>query len=55
MGTKSGIEGLILGGTEWPLLHEGEDPSFPFLDTTRIHVEAAVNETLSERCDVTNP
>jgi aspartate/glutamate racemase len=55
MGTKSGIEGLILGGTELPLLHEGEDPSFPFLDTTRIHAEAAANETLSEGCDVTNP
>ena len=35
-----GIQGLILGGTELPLiLKESPDPEVPFLDTTRIHVE----------------
>jgi aspartate/glutamate racemase len=32
------IEGLILGGTELPLiLGDITDQSIPFLDTTRIH------------------
>jgi aspartate racemase len=36
------IEGLILGGTELPLiLGDVNNQSIPFLDTTRIHVEAA--------------
>ena len=45
---KSGIQGLILGGTELPLIlrAEGHD-GIPFLDTTRIHVEAAVVQMLS--------
>ena len=43
-----GIEGLILGGTEIPLiLKPSDDPDIPFLDTTRIHVEAVVTEMLS--------
>ena len=38
------IEGLILGGTELPLiLQDTDDPDIPFLDTTRIHVEAVVD------------
>lgn len=41
------IQGLILGGTELPLiLKEGDDPDIPFLDTTRIHVERVVSELL---------
>ena len=40
---KDGIQGLILGGTELPLiLREGFARGIPFLDTTRIHVERAV-------------
>jgi len=40
---KEGIEGLILGGTELPLiLKEEKYHGIPFLDTTRIHVESAV-------------
>jgi aspartate racemase len=40
---KTGIQGLILGGTELPLiLRDPADTGIPFLDTTRIHVEAAV-------------
>ncbi|MBT8341766.1 MAG: hypothetical protein HKP58_00135 [Desulfatitalea sp.] len=38
-----GIEALILGGTELPLILEEADSSdIPFLDTTRIHVQAAM-------------
>ena len=45
---EAGIDGVILAGTELPLIlrdpiHDG----IPFLDTTRIHVEAAVAEMLS--------
>jgi aspartate racemase len=37
------IEGLILGGTELPLiLGDVTDQGIPFLDTTRIHVRAAI-------------
>jgi aspartate racemase len=40
---KDGIQGLILGGTELPLiLREEFARGIPFLDTTRIHVERAV-------------
>jgi aspartate racemase len=38
------IEAVILAGTELPLLLRGAEPEgLPFLDTTLIHVEAAVN------------
>jgi aspartate racemase len=48
MKLTSDIEGVILAGTELPLIlrdpiHNGT----PFLDTTKIHVEAAVTEMLS--------
>lgn len=37
----TGIQGLILGGTELPpILRESSDPEVPFLDTTKIHVES---------------
>jgi aspartate racemase len=40
---KDGIQGLILGGTELPLiLREEFARKVPFLDTTKIHVERAV-------------
>lgn len=42
------IEGLILGGTELPLiLREESYRGLPFLDTTKIHVERAVAQMLS--------
>ena len=42
-----GIEGLILGGTELPLiLKETDDIGIPLLDTTRIHVESVLKELL---------
>jgi aspartate racemase len=45
---KDGIQGLILGGTELPLiLRDAVDRGIPFLDTTRIHVERAVAQMLS--------
>lgn len=48
MKKEDGIQGLILGGTELPLiLREAQDCGVPFLDTARIHVEAAVKEMLS--------
>jgi aspartate racemase len=42
-----GIEGLILGGTELPLILREETYSgIPFLDTTKIHVDCAVAQML---------
>ena len=40
------IDGLILGGTELPLILRRAPQPVPFLDTARIHVEAAVDELL---------
>ena len=40
---REGIEGVILGGTELPLiLRDAASGDIPFLDTTRIHVQSAV-------------
>ena len=48
MKNRNGIEALILGGTELPLILRDAEPSgVPFLDTTRIHVERIVEELLS--------
>jgi len=48
MRTREGIEGVILGGTELPLiLRDVEDGEVPFLDTTRLHVEQIVARLLS--------
>jgi len=45
---KSRIDGVILAGTELPLiLREASHNGTPLLDTTRIHVEAAVTEMLA--------
>jgi aspartate racemase len=42
------IDGLILGGTELPLLlRDSSAAGITFLDTTKIHVEAIVSEMLS--------
>ena len=48
MRARDGIEAVILGGTELPLLFR-EDPvtSVPMLDTTTIHVEAAIARMLA--------
>jgi aspartate racemase len=45
---REGIQGLILGGTELPLiLRDDSGRGIPFLDTTRIHVDAAIKMMLS--------
>ena len=48
MKAKSDIDGVILAGTELPLiLRDPDHNGIPFLNTTKIHVEAAVAEMLS--------
>jgi aspartate racemase len=48
MQAKSDIDGVILAGTELPLiLRDPDHKGIPFLNTTKIHVEAAVTEMLS--------
>jgi aspartate racemase len=48
MKTASDIDGVILAGTELPLiLRDPIHNGLPFLDTTKIHVEAAVARMLS--------
>jgi aspartate racemase len=45
---REGIQGLILGGTELPLiLRDATAGGIPLLDTTRIHVKAVVAQLLS--------
>jgi aspartate racemase len=49
MKLKEEIEGLILGGTELPLILKEEDSKdIPFFDTTKIHVEGIINYLLSK-------
>jgi len=40
-------QGLILAGTELPLILRDTKSDIPFLDTTQIHVKAAINALLS--------
>jgi aspartate racemase len=48
----AGVEGVILGGTELPLLLRDVPPcGIPLLDTTRIHVERAVAQMLLPDAD----
>jgi aspartate racemase len=48
MKAKSDIDGVILAGTELPLiLRDPDHNGIPILNTTKIHVEAAVAEMLS--------
>ncbi len=48
MKAKSDIDGVILAGTELPLiLRDADHKGIPFLDTTKIHCQAAVAEMLS--------
>ncbi len=48
MADKEGIEALILGCTELPLILSEEAVAIPILDTTRIHAEAALNFAQSD-------
>jgi aspartate racemase len=44
---QQAVEGVILGGTELPLiLRDAASPDVPFLDTTQIHVRSAVAQML---------
>lgn len=43
---KDGVEGVILGCTEIPLLIKDSDVAIPVFDTTRIHAESAVEFAL---------
>jgi aspartate racemase len=46
---RDAVEGIILGGTELPLiLREEQACGVPLLDTTKIHVRAIVERMLSE-------
>jgi aspartate racemase len=47
MRQRDGIDGLIFGGTELPLLLRGVDLGMPTLDTTKIHVKAIVKELVT--------
>jgi len=48
MKAKDDIDGVILGGTELPLILRDENhKGIPLLDTTKIHCQAAVAEMLS--------
>ena len=48
MKARDGIDGLILGGTELPLLLTADEyAGVPFLDTTKVHAEAIVSRLLS--------
>ncbi len=44
MQEREEIEAVILGGTELPLILRDADPGLPFLDTTQIHVRAALEK-----------
>lgn len=43
MKRQDGVEGVVLAGTELPLILRDTDAGIPLLDTTRIHVAAVVD------------
>jgi aspartate racemase len=45
---EQGVEGVVLGCTEFPLFIKQEDCSVPIFDTTEIHAHAAVKFALEE-------
>jgi aspartate racemase len=47
MHDRAGIDGVILGGTELPLIIRDVPFHLPLLDTTRIHVDAALRAAQS--------
>jgi aspartate racemase len=44
LASRDAIDGLILGGTELPLIVRDDSGPVPFLDTTKIHVSRVVAE-----------
>jgi len=54
--SQEGIQGVILGGTELPLLfRDGAQADIPMLDTTKIHVESAVAYLLGQSRAMAGP
>ena len=50
MRAEAGIEAVVLGGTELPLLfRDGPAPGLPLLDTTQLHVDAVLDRLFSRR------
>jgi aspartate racemase len=48
MRAQAGIEAVVLGGTELPLLfRDAPAPDLPFLDTTQLHVDAVLDRLFS--------
>jgi aspartate racemase len=45
--TNAGVDGVILGGTELPLILRDVPFDLPLLDTTQIHVDAVLRAALS--------
>jgi aspartate racemase len=43
---NAGVDGIILGGTELPLILRDVPFDLPLLDTTRIHVDATLKAAL---------
>lgn len=48
MKNRERIDALILGGTELPLILRDGGQGIPFLDTTKIHVSAALDRLLAD-------
>ena len=48
MQTESGIEAIVLGCTELPMILNDEVSSVPCLDTMQIHINALVKAILGE-------
>jgi aspartate racemase len=46
MRERDAVDAIVMAGTELPLLLRGRDLHLPVFDTTRIHVEAAVDALL---------
>jgi aspartate racemase len=46
MRDRDGVQAVILGGTELPLLLRDAAPAVPYLDTTQIHVEAVLQRAI---------
>lgn len=46
--SKHGVEGVILGCTELPILISESDVTIPTFDTTKIHVEKAIDFALDD-------
>lgn len=44
---KENIDGLILGGTELPIILNKNDSNIPLLDTTQIHVKEVIEKIIS--------